>query len=122
MKKSVWEKTFCVCAVLVLSAAAWRAWSREAYAMKALDLLEVTGTFEFFDETVTPNVVTLKVKGRNASGPIWASCVFFGEKETAIAQEDFVKRYLTRDVTLEIIKDTGEIFSGRPAKNNRVSR
>ncbi|MDR2179217.1 MAG: hypothetical protein LBP21_02815 [Synergistaceae bacterium] len=79
-------------------------------------MLEVTGTFESLDETVTPKVIVLKVRGADASGPLWNGCTFFDEKETPLTLEDFAERYLQRNVTLEIIEETGEIFSGRPAK------
>jgi hypothetical protein len=116
MKKTVWRKICCICAVLTLIIAVFLLSSQEVHALKALVLLEVTGTFESLDETVTPNVIALKVRGQDASGPLWNSCTFFDEKEAAITQGDFVERYLTHDVTLEIIEDTGEIYSGRPAK------
>jgi hypothetical protein len=114
MKKTVWGKTFCV--VLALAVAAFLPPPQEAYALKRIVLLEVTGTFQSLDETATPKVIFLDVKGQQASGPLWHSCTFFDEKEESLTLEDFTSRYLKREVTLEIIEDTGEIYSGRPAK------
>jgi hypothetical protein len=115
MKKIVGGKLICGWAVVLFVAAVFLS-PQEAHALKALVLLEVTGTFEALDETAAPKVIFLNVRGHQASGPLWHSCAFFDEKEASLTFEDFAKRYLKRDITLEIIEDTGEIFSGRPAK------
>jgi hypothetical protein len=116
MKKTVWKKTLCVFAISALAAVTLLLPPQEAHALKEIILLEVTGIYESLDETATPKVIALNVEGKNASGPLWHSCNFFDEKEQELSLEEFTKRYLTKDVTLEIIEDTGEVFSGRPAK------
>jgi hypothetical protein len=117
MKKTVLEKTLCCAfAVLFLTAAVFLSSPKEAHALKEMILLDVTGIFESLDETVTPNVIILNVGGQQASGPLWHSYNFFDEKEQSLSLEDFTQRYLKQEVALEIIEDTGEVYSGRPAK------
>ena len=108
-KICAWTGSLFIAGTLLLS-------PREAGALKAVVLLEVTGIYDALDETVTPNVIILNVNDQQASGPLWNGCAFFDEKEQGLSLEDFTERYLTQEVTLEIIEDTGEVYSGRPAK------
>jgi hypothetical protein len=99
--------------VAILAVAALLLLPREGHSMAEMKLLEVVGTFEALDDTVEPNIVILSVNGQEASGPLFNSCRFFGEKEENIDKETFVQRYLKRVITVEIIEETGEVFSCR---------
>ena len=85
----------------------------EGWAIKKIELLEVTGIFEDIDLTVEPNIIELNVNGTKAFGPLRQDCRFFDEKRQDVDKETFIKSYLKRVVTLEIVEDTGEVFSCR---------
>ena len=118
-KTAVWKKKICAWTGSLFIAGTLLLSPREAGALKAVVLLEVTGIFEALDETTVPNVIFLKVEDKEASGPLRDGCVFFDEREKDLPQGDFVKRYINRFVTLEIVEDTGEVFCARPATVKR---
>jgi hypothetical protein len=100
-------------AVVALAGLAFFLFSGEANALTLTPMLEVTGSFEALDDTVTPNVITLKVNGEEASGPLSDRCVFSDERGVAIDQKTFVARYIRRFITIELVESSGEVVSCR---------
>lgn len=82
-------------------------------AVIALPTLEVTGIFQEIDETEKPHKIMLDVNGKEASGPLSEACTFQGEKGDYIERDLFIRRYLKRVITVELIEDTGEVVSCR---------
>ena len=74
-------------------------------------MLEVVGIFEGIDETTEPKRIVLVVGDNTASGPIMDGCSFINEKGKNIDIEAFVRSYLKRYVTLNLLESTGEVFS-----------
>jgi hypothetical protein len=116
MKKTFWKKELCAGTALLLAASVLFLFPGEANAVSELKLLEVTGTLVSLDVTADPMVIVLNVEGATASGPLWPGCTFSDEKENSLTLAPFIERYTDRLVTLEIVEDTGEIRSGRPAE------
>lgn len=77
------------------------------------NLLEVSGVFIDIDETEAPHLLILDVNGQEASGPLLRHCRYINERGKMITREIFIKHYLKRVITVEIIEDTGEVFSCR---------
>jgi hypothetical protein len=111
MGKITWAGMAVLCFTLT---AALLPLPEEAKAVKELNLLEVSGIFRAFDAAATPNVIVLDVNGQEGSAPLFDGCSFLNEKGEEINGADFVRQYLDRVITLELLEDTGEIFSCRP--------
>ena len=102
-------------------------------ASRSVGFLELTGVFVSLDTTVTPNVITLAVDGKKASGPLHEDCIFYDKTnqgnpsnpKRALSREAFVRLldYLSRldridkgshkIVTVEIDEETGQVLSCR---------
>ncbi len=83
------------------------------FAVARVNTLEVTGIFEKIDNTQDQEAIVLNVNGKIASGPLGQYCVFTDEKQTELDRDTFVKRYLRRVVTVELIEHTGEVIACR---------
>lgn len=84
-----------------------------AVALARIPTLEVTGIFEKIDATVDPRSIVLIVDGKEASGPLGESCVFRDEKNNEVDRDTFVRLYLKRIITVELIESTGVVVACR---------
>lgn len=84
-----------------------------AEAVMADTLMELTATFLGFDTTQEPPLILLSVNGKELSGPLDGLVIFFAEREKQIKQDEFLKRYLNRAVTVEISEGTGRVLKCR---------
>ena len=80
--------------------------------------LEVTGIFDRVEEPDDENgqamsLLVLIVNGKEASGLIRMECTFFDEKGNNIDRNDFMRLYIKRTITAEILEDSGEVVSCR---------
>ena len=78
-----------------------------------LELLEVGGMLEGVTSVQGGELITLRVGGSTASGPLSPDCLFWGEGRVRMGKDDFLRRYAMRYVTLELEKNTGTVLSCR---------
>lgn len=96
--------------VLVLGILAAFGLSSAAYAVAAPELLEVTGILDRVVPDEEGEIITLKVGGKEASGPLDPECHFIDEKGQRMEKKAFLRRYMKRIVTLELEAESGVVL------------
>ena len=111
MNRMTMKKIISVSAAMLLAAGLIFCFARSGEAKAEAPTLVVTGTLEQLDTSQTPAVMALNVNGQLASAPVTELCQYTDDRGNPMKQDDFVKRYLKKFVTVTLYEHNGEIVS-----------